>query len=1297
MSEFLSTAFIQIRAELAKGFRTDLRDKVKRSVGTGFFVPIKPALGAFRADLQREFKKTPFLVTVMPDINEVKFRASLQKQVDKAAAGVTATINVRSAGFFQPPGGAAGVLGGTGGRGGGAGGGGGGGVSKEQREIDALIERRTKAQNALTEASRKGIPVEDQLRALSRARSHAESGLADVLVGKKGVEESEFRNLLNTVKQRETNVKALRTEGQFKKELGDLSKSANANLATEISSITKRNALGELSNKLSADKAALDALSKRATAAGVTAINAETTALIKQIEVREASIATRRQELIDIQKGAGRRAQGLRGFAATGLGFAGLRGATLAAGGPFLAGAFGAAVIAKTISGAADLEKQLNILRVTAEATGDEMEALREKSVELGRDIRLPGVTATDAAKTLGLLVKAGLSVEDSLDAAQGTLQLATAAEIDFADATNLVASALNAFRLEGAEATRVADLFTNAAIESQASVEDMAIALRQSAAAAAIAGVSVEDTVALLTLLARAGLTGSDAGTSLRVSLLRLINPSKEAAAVLKSLDINLRDSLGRIRPEAFNEFFEAQKRLTKQTREQNAAIVFGADGFRTISIVGREGAEGLRQVREEMAKTGSAARVTGAQAQGLSGQLNALASNFQTLGTSIGTFALPPLTLFVGTINEFVSTANAFVEGGKKVEKEILRIGKQAKDNTGPLERFIDASKNFFTGQIRGRAQATIRGIDPTARPRALGALGVNAGRSLVGLTNDSKKLENAVADAIVQVENLAKAFGAGPLRPTALNEFVLALQKMRDEFKAAGPEGAEVAKRIQEIIESIQRTGQIPPLQVLIEVLTDPVKNRTKGQQATTSFIEGVRSQFPAFSAVAEEINNLLWLPVVQEAGKKGGETATAFTASLSTKLAIAEATGSQAEVLAILRQQRAAAAERLARNKARTDLTEKQKNEQITQAANDLKAADDAIQAILDENTRAAEQAKRDAEAAAKKAADLRADRDEAILGRLERRRSRIERRQARAAATEGLGDDIREAKALRDLVHKQINVIREKIKTLSIQRDAIRALQKIEFELRLDIARMVTERRATIRDEIRRGIELDIAFAETTENRAREVSARKRLIRSLEKERDDLLKQKKLTIEQKNRLKEIRNEIAEQRKAIEGIAEERKKMFAEMAFAFLTTQQGFAANLLGNLLPGGAAGGAVGGRATGGGGGSFSVGGGGGGGGDTPLSLGVLAAERMDRTNAAGRIPGQMAEASRRDQAAQQGGFTAAQASTLIHLTKQIVRLLGGVESRTKHPEHKRSANRNEAAMDGMGGMSGAQR
>lgn len=122
--------------------------------------------------------------------------------------------------------------------------------------------------------------------------------------------------------------------------------------------------------------------------------------------------------------------------AASGASLLGLRGAVLTAGGAFLGATIAIQAFFKSVQSAADLERQLNVFRVTAQATGDEMERVADTARRLGRDISLPGVTAGDAAEAMTELARAGLSVQDSMDGARGSLQLATAAQIDNIAAT---------------------------------------------------------------------------------------------------------------------------------------------------------------------------------------------------------------------------------------------------------------------------------------------------------------------------------------------------------------------------------------------------------------------------------------------------------------------------------------------------------------------------------------------------------------------------------------------------------------------------------------------------------------------------------------------------------------------------------------------------------------------------------------------------------------------------------------------------------------------------------------------
>lgn len=365
-----------------------------------------------------------------------------------------------------------------------------------------------------------------------------------------------------------------------------------------------------------------------------------------------------------------------RGAGAASASMLGVRGATLAATAPFLAATVAVTTFGKAIGSAVSFEQQLAVFGATTDATATQLERVSEAARELGRDITLPGVTAGSAAEAMTELSRAGLGVQDSIDGARGVLQLATAAQLSNADATQLAASALNAFGLSGNQAVRVADLLANAANEAQGGIDEMGLALRQSAGVARQVGISLDDTVGLLTLLARNGLQGSDAGTALRTSLIRLINPTKEARDVLNELNVELRDQQGNIRPEVFAEFAAAQANLSRSQQDANAAIVFGQDAIRALAILGREGQKGLDQVSVALDRQGTAARIAGARMVGLTGETQNLLNQLDALALTLGEKATPLLEALVSAAGDGVADVNALVDAFGDLERSLDRL---------------------------------------------------------------------------------------------------------------------------------------------------------------------------------------------------------------------------------------------------------------------------------------------------------------------------------------------------------------------------------------------------------------------------------------------------------------------------------------------------------------------------------------------------------------------------------------------------------------------------------------------
>lgn len=306
----------------------------------------------------------------------------------------------------------------------------------------------------------------------------------------------------------------------------------------------------------------------------------------------------------------------------------------------------------------ADFEKQLNSLQAITQISDERLQSVRQTAIALGGDTSLAGISAKDAADALTELAKAGLSVRDAIDAARGVLQLAGAAEISAGAAARFVATELNAFKLAGDQAGRVVDLLAAASIAAQGSIEDFGNATQQVATVAAQAGLNVEQTAAALTLLARAGITSSDAGTSLRTFLLRLIPTTKQAGEFVHALGVELDNSKteGEQLSSIIEQYRSALLSLDPVQRTAVLNQIFGQDAVRAASVLLTQNRGEIDRQIAALSRQGVAEDLNRAKAEGLSGAFSALGSNMETLGIQIGEVVDGPIEKLVRGLSDTI-----------------------------------------------------------------------------------------------------------------------------------------------------------------------------------------------------------------------------------------------------------------------------------------------------------------------------------------------------------------------------------------------------------------------------------------------------------------------------------------------------------------------------------------------------------------------------------------------------------------------------------------------------------------
>lgn len=300
------------------------------------------------------------------------------------------------------------------------------------------------------------------------------------------------------------------------------------------------------------------------------------------------------------------------------------------------------------ITSAADLESGMNLLQAVTGATGEQMRGLSKRAVDLGNDITLPGVAASDAADAMIELGKAGLGVNDIMGASKAVLQSAKAGNIGVAEAANITANAMNAFGISGDRAIEVADTLAAAANASSLEIPGIADGLRQAGAQAKLSGLSLQETVGIIAQLSNKGLDGARAGTSLSYMLRQLQAPTEKSAELMKELGINVFDAQGKF--VGYRKSVELLRtKLGPLNDEQKANAlntIFGAEAMKAVSILTEEGAAGFDKMTAAVSKQGAAQDLAAARSKGFNGVIEALKNQMDTLATTIGLKLLGPLT---------------------------------------------------------------------------------------------------------------------------------------------------------------------------------------------------------------------------------------------------------------------------------------------------------------------------------------------------------------------------------------------------------------------------------------------------------------------------------------------------------------------------------------------------------------------------------------------------------------------------------------------------------------------------
>ena len=341
----------------------------------------------------------------------------------------------------------------------------------------------------------------------------------------------------------------------------------------------------------------------------------------------------------------------------------------VAAVGVAIAGYFGIQLFKDAVQSAADFEAAMSRVEAATGASGKELQALQKAASDAGANTQF---TASQAANALENLAKAGLNSTQSVQALNPVLSLAAAADVELATAAEYVTKAVMGMGLSFDDAGRVADVLAKGANASNTSVSGLAEALSYTAPIAQTAGVSLEETVAIIGKLADSGIDASRAGTALNSILAQFSDPSSSFKKELAALGITT------------NDFNEALRQLEASgDKGKNAIRAVGLEAGPALQSLLNQGMGSVDALAEKLRNAeGSAAAAAKVMQDNLQGSIKGLGSAWESVQNTLMTPVLPVLTQGVNDL------ANAF----------------RASVSDGTIDRFGQIIKTAFENGIQG-----------------------------------------------------------------------------------------------------------------------------------------------------------------------------------------------------------------------------------------------------------------------------------------------------------------------------------------------------------------------------------------------------------------------------------------------------------------------------------------------------------------------------------------------------------------------------------------------------------------
>ncbi len=312
----------------------------------------------------------------------------------------------------------------------------------------------------------------------------------------------------------------------------------------------------------------------------------------------------------------------------------------------------------------ANYDQSLSNLQAITGSTRSEVLRLGEEMKKASGNTIYSIQEISDGVKIMG---QAGLTVQQSIQALQPTLDLAMGTLEKMEPVVDLLTSTMVSFGKEAFQVSEISDIMAVAINRSKLDIEKLRTIFNYIGVSAAQAGLSLKETAASAMVLADSGMKASTIGTGLRNVISKLIAPNIQLRQTFQAMNISMSDlnptivgydralqNLSLILVKSSTDMYGNKKAVGDAALAYQLFGLRGAQAALALSSAYSSGK--YREIIDSLDETGASAKMAAIQMDGLEARFKNMIAQVKLFAVSLGDLFL------VDTFKSAISVVTGF-----------------------------------------------------------------------------------------------------------------------------------------------------------------------------------------------------------------------------------------------------------------------------------------------------------------------------------------------------------------------------------------------------------------------------------------------------------------------------------------------------------------------------------------------------------------------------------------------------------------------------------------------------------